>query len=62
MSSQRPKEKPYFGRSVLPNGQTGAAVGIPAEVRNDLDLEPGEGGDTVDLRYYREERKLEIFF
>ena len=61
MSTHRPTEKPYFGRSILPNG-TGAAVGIPAEVQRDLDLEAGEDGDTVDLEYDREAGKLTIFF
>ena len=61
MSTQRPTEKPYFGRSILPNGD-GAAVGIPAEVQHDLGLEAGEGGDTVDMKYDRESATLEIYF
>lgn len=61
MSTQRPTEKTYFGRSILPNGN-GAAVGIPAEVRQDQGLEAGEGGDTVDLHYDREAGEMTIYF
>jgi hypothetical protein len=56
------RQADYIHRSVLPHGQTGAAVGIPADVRRDLDLEPGEDGDKVDLRYRREDGVLEIHF
>lgn len=50
----------YLCRSVLPHGETGAAVGIPADVRRDVELEAGEGGDVVDLEYNREEGTLTV--
>ncbi|WP_227132323.1 DUF1905 domain-containing protein [Halorubellus salinus] len=62
MATNRPTKKPYFDRSIFPTGGGGAAVGIPAEVRRDQDLEPGKDGDTVDLEYDRKEATLTIFF
>jgi hypothetical protein len=54
------KQTNFFGRSVLPQGDTGAAVTVPADVRRDQDLTPGE--DIVDLEYNREENTLTIHF
>lgn len=54
------QKKRFFGRSVLPNGDGNAAVGIPAEVRRDVGLEPGSDGDLVDMEYDREERTLTV--
>ena len=62
MATNRPTKKPYFDRSIFPTGGGGAAVGIPAEVRRDQDLQPGKDGDTVNLEYDREAGELTIFF
>jgi hypothetical protein len=52
----------WLNRAVLPHGETGAAVGIPADVRRELEVEPGEDGDSVDLEYDRETRTLTVHF
>lgn len=54
-------ERNFICRSVLPNGETGAAVGIPAEVRRDVGLKVGADGDKVDLQYDRENETITIF-
>jgi len=51
------QHKRYLNRSVLPHGSTGSALTIPAEVRDDLDLAPG---DAVDLEYDREKGTLTV--
>jgi bifunctional DNA-binding transcriptional regulator/antitoxin component of YhaV-PrlF toxin-antitoxin module len=43
---------------VLPHGQTGAVVGIPSDVRDDVGIEPG---DTVDMDYRRDENALVVY-
>jgi len=47
----------FLSRSVMPHGESGACVGIPADVRRDTGL---EAGDNVDLEYNREESTLTI--
>jgi len=49
----------FLCRKVMPHGNTGAVVGIPADVRRDVDVEPG---DSVDLDYDRESETLTIHF
>lgn len=58
----RPKQATYLCRAVLPVGNGGIAVGIPAEVRDDLGIEAGKDGNKVDLTYDREEREITIHF
>ena len=50
----------YLNRCLLQEGQDGVGVGIPAEVRDDHDLEAGRDGDTVDLEYNRDDRTLVV--
>lgn len=50
---------PFLARSILPVGAGSTAVTIPAEVRDELDLETGE---PVDLVYNRDEAELTVIF
>jgi len=52
----------FLGRAVHPSGHGCCAIGIPSDVQHDLDLEPGKGGDLVDMEYDREEETLTIHF
>lgn len=56
------REVDFPGRAVLQNGEDGAAIGIPALVQNELDVEAGKDGDAVDLTYNRDEGSLKIHF
>jgi len=49
----------WLGRALYPNGEDGITVGIPAAVRDDLELTTH---DCVDLEYDREEETLKIHF
>jgi len=49
----------WLGRSVLPHGETGIVVGVPAAVRDDLEL---TDDDCVDVQYDREAETLTIHF
>ena len=53
------RQASFLCRSVLPHGQDGATVGIPAEVRRDLGIDVG---DNVDLDYDRDAETLTIHF
>jgi hypothetical protein len=50
----------FLNRSVLQEGQTGVGVAIPAEVRDDLQLEAGKDGSKVDMEYNRDDRQLVV--
>lgn len=50
---------PFLCRSVMPHGDDGAVIGLPARVRRDLGIEVG---DNVDLEYDRNAETLTIHF
>jgi len=47
----------FLARKVLPHGESGAVVGIPADVRRDADIEPG---DPVDIEYNKENGTMTV--
>jgi bifunctional DNA-binding transcriptional regulator/antitoxin component of YhaV-PrlF toxin-antitoxin module len=51
------KKSNFLHRKVLPAGQQGKSITIPAEVWRDIGLEVG---DAVDLQYDREESVLTV--
>lgn len=50
----------WIRRAIYPNGDGGVAIGVPAPVVNELDLEPGE--TEVDLEYDRDNHTLCVHF